>query len=117
MLNTATFERFRVRAMLNNLQEACRSPGQDDPFGEIDTRAMAQAGLRSMTGSSALACLMAQPSDHARTIPAGECMTMAPNGTEVLWHRVVRRPCVPMLPGKGIRHAPRAHVPRVWLAG
>ena len=61
---------------LDRLPEPGRPPGPDDPFGGVETRDLAKARHRSMSGPGALACLRAQPFDARLVIPPDEFVRM-----------------------------------------
>ena len=59
-------------ASLDQLPEDAGPSGSNDVFGGIETRDIAKARQRSLSGSGAVACLRARPMDPPRIIPASE---------------------------------------------
>ena len=62
----------RYVASLDQLPEEAGPSGSNDVFGGIETRDLAKARQRSLSGPGAVACLRARPVDPARIVPASE---------------------------------------------
>ena len=66
----------RYVASLDQLPEEAGPSGSNDVFGGIETRDLAKARQRSLSGPGAVACLRARPVDPARIIPASEFVSI-----------------------------------------
>ena len=73
-VNRVRYQRYV--ASLDQLPEEAGPSGSNDVFGGVETRDLAKARQRGISGPGAVACLRARLVDPARIIPASEFVSI-----------------------------------------